>query len=108
MAMDFDIVEATAILKKAKAFLQSQHCHVAQVTYLLGDAVEEICRFSEIQDIDHVVIGSHGRSGLAKLLMGSVGVGVLENCPRPVIVYRYLSRNSDTQRTEVLCSDNMI
>ena len=37
---------------------------------------------------DIVVLGTHGRTGLAHLLMGSVAEGVISACTRPVLLLR--------------------
>ena len=42
-----------------------------------GDAAEEILRVAEEAGCDLIVMGTHGRSGLGRLLMGSVAEAVL-------------------------------
>ena len=42
-------------------------------------------RFAEGEHIDLIVIGSHGRAGLFKLLMGSVAASVARNAKCPVL-----------------------
>ena len=39
-------------------------------------------------DCDHVVIGSHGRDGLSRILLGSVAETVVRRSPVPVTVVR--------------------
>ncbi|WP_254862977.1 universal stress protein [Halovivax gelatinilyticus] len=39
-------------------------------------------------DADHVVIGSHGRSGVSRVLLGSVAEAVVRRAPCPVTVVR--------------------
>jgi nucleotide-binding universal stress UspA family protein len=48
-----------------------------------GDAAEEILRSCEEVRCDLIVMGAHGRSGLGRLLMGSIAESVLRgaNCP---------------------------
>ena len=50
-----------------------------------GDPAEEILRVAEDTGCDLVVMGTHGRGGLRRLLMGSVAERVLRNAPRPVL-----------------------
>lgn len=90
---EYDIMDATAILKKAKGALEDAGCRVAQADYTLGEAVDQICRYAEEMDVDQVVIGSHGRTGLARILMGSISIRVLEHCHRPITVHRNVERN---------------
>src|SRR5262245_41612570 len=49
----------------------------------VGNPVEEIVRFTDENAIDLVVMGTHGRSGLAHLLVGSVAERVVRAGERP-------------------------
>lgn len=51
-------------------------------------AAGEIVRSAEAHHCDLIFIGSHGRSGLSQLLLGSVTTKVLATCLIPVLVYR--------------------
>lgn len=53
-----------------------------------GRAFAEIVRYAEEQSIDLIVIGTHGRSGLAHVLMGSVAERVVRHAPCPVLTVR--------------------
>jgi nucleotide-binding universal stress UspA family protein len=55
---------------------------------LRGDAAAEIVRFAADARIDLIVIGTHGRGGLVRLLMGSVAEHVLRNAPCPVVTVK--------------------
>jgi nucleotide-binding universal stress UspA family protein len=55
---------------------------------LLGDPPLEIARFAEREGLDLVVLGTHGRSGFSRLLLGSVAERVLRHAPVPVLVIR--------------------
>ncbi|MFW6265865.1 MAG: universal stress protein, partial [Halanaeroarchaeum sp.] len=44
--------------------------------------------YVEETDVDHVVIGSHGRSGVGRILLGSVAERVVRRSPTPVTVVR--------------------
>lgn len=48
----------------------------------------EIVRYAREQNIDMVVIGTHGRSGLAHVLMGSVAEKIVRKAPCPVLTVR--------------------
>jgi nucleotide-binding universal stress UspA family protein len=39
-------------------------------------------------DAGHVVVGSHGREGLSRLLLGSLAAKVVRRSPAPVTVVR--------------------
>jgi nucleotide-binding universal stress UspA family protein len=48
----------------------------------------EIVRVAQETHCDLIFMGSHGRSGLGQLLLGSVTTRVLATCQIPVLVYR--------------------
>src|ERR1700744_4942435 len=51
-----------------------------------GSAVEGIESAGESHKIDLLVMGSHGRKGLGKLVIGSVAEGAISHVPYPVLV----------------------
>ena len=53
-----------------------------------GPPGEVICWFGEDQNCDLIVMGTHGRTGLKHLLMGSVAEHVLRHARCPVLVVR--------------------
>lgn len=54
----------------------------------MGDPAAEICRIAAEEKAELIVLGTHGRSGMHRLLMGSVAESVLRHAPCPVLVYR--------------------
>jgi nucleotide-binding universal stress UspA family protein len=54
--------------------------------FLIGDPAEEIIRYATASEIDLIVMGTHGRTGLDRLLMGSVAEKVLRGAPCSVLV----------------------
>jgi len=55
---------------------------------LEGSAHEQIVRFARSKHVDLLVLGTHGRSGLAKLFLGSVAGRVVAAAPCPVLTVR--------------------
>jgi universal stress protein A len=53
-----------------------------------GTPFVEIIRFAKENAIDLIVIATHGRSGLAHVLMGSVAEKVVRKAPCPVLTVR--------------------
>ncbi len=54
-----------------------------------GNPVHEICRYARIHSIDLLVLGTHGRTGLSQLLIGSVAERVVRISPCPVLTVRH-------------------
>lgn len=53
-----------------------------------GEAAEEILRVARETNCDLIVVGTHGRTGLGRLLMGSVAEKVLRNASCPVLTLK--------------------
>ena len=56
--------------------------------YLDGEPAAEILGFAERENIDLIVIGSHGRTGLSRLLLGSVAEAVVRGAKCPVLTVK--------------------
>ena len=55
---------------------------------LEGDPAAEIARFAADAGIDVIVIGTHGRTGLDRLVIGSVAEKVMREAPCSVLVVK--------------------
>lgn len=53
-----------------------------------GPPFVEIIRYAKGNEIDMIVMGTHGRSGLAHVLLGSVAEKVVRKAPCPVLTIR--------------------
>jgi nucleotide-binding universal stress UspA family protein len=51
-----------------------------------GEPAEEIIRYAASHPIDLIVMGTHGRTGFSRVLLGSVVERVLRGAPCPVLV----------------------
>jgi nucleotide-binding universal stress UspA family protein len=54
-----------------------------------GEAADEIVRVADREHCDLIVIGSHGRTGLRRLLMGSVAEAVVRRANCPVLTVKH-------------------
>ena len=53
-----------------------------------GSPYPEIVKYAKDNDIDVIAIGTHGRTGLSHVLMGSVAENVVRHAPCPVLIIR--------------------
>ena len=65
----------------------STECRIAE-----GDAREAVIEAARAERADLVVVGSHGRTGLAKLWLGSVSSHVVTHAPCSVMVVKEANR----------------
>lgn len=61
---------------------------VSDIQVLEGAPSTEICRVAKEQNVDMIVMATHGHSGLAHLLMGSTAERVIRGAPCPVLTVR--------------------
>jgi universal stress protein A len=55
---------------------------------VMGVPEDTIVRLAEEEDVDMIVLGSHGRTGITRLLMGSVAEAIVRKAHCPVLVYK--------------------
>jgi nucleotide-binding universal stress UspA family protein len=55
---------------------------------LTGDPANEIVRVAKEEGVEMIVMGTHGRTGLMRFLMGSVAEAVVRRAPCPVVTLR--------------------
>ena len=60
----------------------------AEIMLAHGVPVQETVHFATTHQIDLIVMGSHGRTGLPHVLLGSVAEKVVRLAPCPVLVVR--------------------
>ena len=91
-------VDADAVrpdVEQALADLLSKHVGIehAQAQVRVGYPPEELLDTVKEEDIDLVVMGTHGRQGLNRLLMGSVAERIVRHAPCPVLTLQHESRS---------------
>jgi nucleotide-binding universal stress UspA family protein len=84
-AWDAELQESGAELTRTAAALTG--ADVAK-RIEIGDVATTICRVAEGLSVDVIIVGSHGRSGLKRLFLGSVSEHVVRHAPCPVLVIR--------------------
>lgn len=76
--------EATAYVETAG---KTANVEVESVI-LQGNPAHEIVEFAEKNDLDLIVMGTHGRTGVQKFLLGSVAQNVVRHSGKAVLVVR--------------------
>ncbi|MHA6646388.1 universal stress protein [Mesorhizobium sp. A623] len=81
-----------AIMKERFAFIEqrgSEHGVTVDLVHEIdGSPAEAIVRFAKLKGCDLIVMSSHGRRGIRKVLLGSQTSEVLANTTIPVLVVR--------------------
>ncbi|MEZ3115017.1 universal stress protein [Halobaculum sp. MBLA0147] len=54
----------------------------------VGEPATTVVEYARDHEVDHVVVGSHGRTGVSRLLLGSDAETIVRNSPVPVTVVR--------------------
>ena len=69
---------------------ECEECRGLEVEEVIahGDAASEIVRVARERGVDLIVISSHGRTGLGRLLFGSTTESVVRHAPCPVLVVK--------------------
>ena len=78
--------DAKEYLDKAKAKVDQANIPCETVVRMGGQPHEFIIAEAKAKGVDLIVMGTHGRSGFSRVLLGSVAQNVIGNAPCPVIV----------------------
>jgi nucleotide-binding universal stress UspA family protein len=79
--------EATKVLKSAAAALDRAGAN-ATPRYVVGTVAHDLASIVANDRADLIVMGSHGDTGLKKLLLGSVATTVAASCTKPLLILR--------------------
>jgi nucleotide-binding universal stress UspA family protein len=60
-----------------------------------GDAADEIVRYAKGHGIQLIVLGTHGRTGVSRVLLGSVAERVIRTAPCPVLTVPLVGGGED-------------
>ncbi|MFC4448195.1 universal stress protein [Halorussus aquaticus] len=76
--------EGQSALERVEEIASSHGVEVTS-SILDGSPSRRIVEYAESEDCDLVVMGTHGRGGIDRLLLGSVAEGVVRACSVPVL-----------------------
>jgi len=88
-----------AVIKKAKELakqfmtnleesLRKKGVHTTSSIIETTSFVKGITDFADSKKVDLIVMGSHGRTGFKKMLLGSVSNGVVQQARQPVLIVK--------------------
>ena len=82
------IDESSDMVEVAQQRLRKQAPDAASANVVFGYAAQSIVQHASQLGVDLIVMGSHGRTGIAHILLGSVAEAVVRTAPCPVLTVR--------------------
>ena len=79
--------EAENLLTDAERQAQDSDVSIRTTTEI-GRPANTIVEYAEENAVDQIVMGSHGRTGMSRILLGSVAETVMRRSPVPVTIVR--------------------
>jgi nucleotide-binding universal stress UspA family protein len=103
VSLPLEALEQDARRELARMLPQAETAHVA-VTRLveMGMAYQKILETVAAEQVDMIVMATHGRTGLGHLFMGSVAERVVRTAPCPVLTIRSPGEGSVGLRTTLI------
>jgi len=80
------IDQATAILKNLEEKAKSKNVQLSIKVIHNPSSAEGILSYADNNNVDLIVMGSHGRTGLRKIVLGSVASNVVGHAKCPVLI----------------------
>lgn len=76
--------------KKLEALIEEEQMAGIVADYVIYEGFPEECilDYAKRQDADIIIMGSHGRRGLKRMILGSVAEHVIRRAPCPVLVVK--------------------
>ncbi len=86
-----DLQELKAALRQTHSYTEGKDYHLLLME---GDVAQSILHCAQQKKVDVIVVGTHGRGGVGRMLMGSVAERVFRRSPVPVMTVGPCSRRS--------------
>lgn len=83
-----DLVEMAQNDLKDLAMAKLDESRPVSLTVRVGTPAEEILRLAQDEGVDLIAMGTHGRTGLRHVLMGSIAETVMRAAPCPVFTVK--------------------
>jgi nucleotide-binding universal stress UspA family protein len=88
-------VPSSDTLRRLHDLYPSRSSGAVEYRLSAGNPVEEICRAAEDTQCDLIVMASHGRTGVGRLLLGSVAESVFRHVIAPVVLVHGSSASAE-------------
>ena len=100
-AMQVEAEEQVKTLEEWRAEAGRRAGRPAQARVLSGDPAAEVLRHAREERCDLLVVGTHGRTGLSRMVLGSVAERIVRQAECPVlVVHDRRSLEKDREREE--------
>jgi nucleotide-binding universal stress UspA family protein len=88
-ALPPDLDETEEMLRERLVNVRPADADIAcEHFFMVGEPAEEIVRLANDEHVDLIVLGTHGRRGLGRLLMGSIAERVVRTATCPVVTVK--------------------
>lgn len=87
------------VLEDVKKIIPTDPSIPVEHRVLTGDPQEVITKIAQEERVDLIVMSTHGRTGLTRVLMGSVAEAVVRKSPCPVLVHKHVAPGETTGTT---------
>jgi nucleotide-binding universal stress UspA family protein len=98
--IEAEVRQAQAYLARRAKFLSVERlpvrCQVIQATEPVATVIRDV---AQREQVDAIALGTHGKGGMARLVLGSVSEDVLEHSPVPVLLVHPQAAESSASRS---------
>ncbi len=85
---NFSEIQAEQSAKACESLLNEEGVSNGRVVVRQGSAFAEVLTLAKEENVDLIVVGTHGRGAVAHMLLGSVAEKVVRKAPCPVLTVR--------------------
>jgi universal stress protein A len=89
--------ERDELMKELRGLSPEDPAVIVDYRLAEGNAADEILRAAQETDCDVIVLGTHGRKGLGRLLLGSVAEQIVRTAPCPVLTVKPTPHKTTTR-----------
>ena len=86
--LEEDSIEVSSTYLEEKVQALKDKGVLVETKVLLGNILDALCDYIVKNDVDLVIIATHGRSGVSRLFLGSIADRLLHQAPVPILMVR--------------------